>query len=106
MSVYLIATIEVRPTHFADFTQALGRIVRIVEANGWKLSSAFMHRTGPLNTVIDVWELPDFNAMDTGMKAIAADPGFAEIRAVLNEAIVKETLSFADKLVYPGLEGR
>jgi hypothetical protein len=106
MSVFLIATIEVKASGFAAFANALGEIVPIVEGAGWKLASAYVLRTGKLSTVIDVWELSDFNHMNIGMGAIAQSPKFPEIQAVLQETIISETLSFADKLVYPGLEGR
>lgn len=105
MSVFLIATLEVRPGHFPQFVETMAKIAGIVEANGWKLAGAYTHRTGQLNTVIDIWELPDMNAMQTGMGAVAGSPEFAAISAVLAEAVTKETLTFADRLFYPGREG-
>ena len=101
MSAYLIATIEVRPEGFARFCNTMGEIVGIVGAMGWKLVSAYQLRTGQLNTVIDVWQLDDFNHLDVGMGAIASHPRFAEIRAVLQETIAKETLTLANRLEYP-----
>ena len=101
MSVYLIANIQVRAASFSKFTAVMSKIVAIAETAGWKLASAYVTRVGQLNTVIDVWELDDFNHMNAGMGAIAAHPDFPAIQAVLQEAIIQETLSFADKLTYP-----
>lgn len=106
MSVHLFATIEVKAEGFARFTKVMGEVVPIVEAAGWKLVNAFSLRTGQLHTVIDLWQLDDFNHLDLGMRALAAHPNFPDIQTVLQETIIKETLCLADKLVYPGLEGR
>jgi hypothetical protein len=77
-------------------------VAPIVEVAGWKLASAYVTRVGQLNTVIDVWELKDFNHMNRGMQALARHPRFPAIQAVLQEVIAKETLTLADKLTYPG----
>jgi len=106
MSVTLFATLEVKASGVAAFTRIMGQAVPILEEHGWKLVNAFSLRTGPLHTIIDQWELHDFNHLDSGMKALAAHPKFPEIQAVLQEIIIKETLVLANKLVYPGLEGR
>ncbi len=101
MSVFLIANIEVRGSEFTRFTDVMGEVTAAAEAAGWKLNSAYVLRTGQLGTVIDIWELDDFDHMQSGMAAIAAMPRCAQIQAVLQAAIIKETLSFADKLTYP-----
>ena len=101
MSVYLIATIQVRAASFTKFAGVMGKIAAIAETAGWKLANAYLMRVGQLNTVIDIWELNDFNHMNVGMQAIAAHPDFPDIQAVLHDAVIQETLSFADKLTYP-----
>lgn len=101
MAVYLFANIEVRAADFARFTEVMGEIEAAVIGAGWKLVGAFVQRTGQLNTVIDLWELEDFGHMDRGMRALGANPRFPEIKAVLEAAVVKETLTFADRLTYP-----
>lgn len=101
MSVFLIATLEVRGASFARFSEAMGQLQSIVEGVGWKLASAYVHRTGPLNTVIDVWELDDLNHMNAGFGAIGADPRGAQIQATMQDAVIRETLNFADAIVYP-----
>ncbi|WP_293903096.1 hypothetical protein [Phenylobacterium sp.] len=101
MSVFLIATIEVRASLFGPFTEAMGTLQAIVESAGWKLASAYVLRTGQLNTVIDVWELNDHNHMNAGFAAVGMDPRAAGIQGVLQDAIIKETLTFADAISYP-----
>jgi len=102
MSVFMIAQIEVRSGAMAKFTAAVGEIIPIVEAAGWKLVAAYAFRTGKLGTVIDVWEMADHNQLNAGFAAIAASPRAPEIQAALQDAVIQETLSFADALIYPG----
>ncbi len=102
VSVYLIANIEVKAGAMPRFMAALGEIVPLVEAVGWKLVSAYALRTGLLGTVIDIWEMSDHNQMNVGFAAIAASPRFSDIQASLQETVLRETLSFADALIYPG----
>ena len=101
MSVYLIATIELRSGAMPRFAPVMAQIVSIVETVGWKLSSAFTSKTGKVGTVIDVWELPDANHLDAGFAAIASDPRFAAIQAALQGSIITESLMLADRLTYP-----
>lgn len=105
MAVYLFANIEVKASEFARFIEVMGDVAASVTAAGWKLTGAFIQRTGQLNTVIDVWELEDFNHMNTGMAAVAQHPEFARISATLSEVVVRESLTFADKLTYPAAKG-
>lgn len=100
MSVFLHATIEVRPGEFARFCQTMEEIVSIVEEAGWRLDRGFVQRTGRLYTVIDVWELEDFNHYDRGTQAIAAHPRGDAIREALAETVVSETVVFATKAPY------
>lgn len=101
MSVYLIATIETRPGGLEALKGAIAEIIPIVERQGWKLASAYALRTGQLGTIIDVWEMPDFDSMNTGMAAIAQSPNFPAIQRTLQDTIAKETLVLADALEYP-----
>ena len=101
MSAYLIATIETKPGGMDTLVATIAEMIPILESKGWKLASAYTLRTGLLGTVIDIWELPDFNAMNTGMGAIAQSAGFPRIREALQSCIARETLVLADKLEYP-----
>ena len=100
MSVYVIATIEVKAGAMPRFMSAIAEMIPILESVGWKLASAYTLRTGQLGTVIDVWEMADFNAVNVGMGAIATSPRFPQIQAILQETIAKETMVLADKLEY------
>lgn len=100
MSIYLQATLEIEAAGYERFVDIMGEAVPIIEAAGWKLSSAYMHRTGRLNTVIDLWELEDLNHMDRGLQELMAHTRFPAIKKVLDETVRNETLVFLQKLSY------
>lgn len=100
MSVHLHVTIEVHAAVMAKFLAIMEELVPIAEGAGWKLIGAFVQRTGRLNTVIDLWELDDFNQFDRGIQAIATHPESERLLATLAETVASETIVFADKAPY------
>jgi len=100
MSVFLQSTLEIRAAGFAQFCQTMDEIVGIVEEVGWRLDGAYVQRTGRLHTVIDLWELEDFNHFDRGIQAITGHARGEAIRAALADTVVSETVVFASKAPY------
>jgi len=100
MSTYLHVTLEVEAAGLARFHQAMGQALPILEGAGWRLAGAFVQRTGRLNTVIDLWELEDFNHYDRGIKALTGHAAFKDIAATLAETVRNETIVFADRAPY------
>ena len=100
MTVCLQATLEIEATGFTRFTEIMGEAVAILENAGWKLDAAYMHCTGRLHTVVDMWQLADYNHFDRGMQALMAHPRFPAIAQVLAETVRNETLVFLQKFSY------
>lgn len=100
MSTFLHVTLQVKAAGLGRFCEALGEVKTILEGQGWKLAGAFVQRSGRLNTVIDLWELDDFNHFDRALQALTVHPRFPELKAVLNETVKSETVVFADKAPY------
>ncbi len=100
MAVYFQATIELRAEGIAKFYQTMEIVLPIATAAGWKLRGAYMQRTGRLHTVIDIWELEDFNHYDRGLQAMARHARFPEIAAGLTESVERETTVFMDRAPY------
>jgi hypothetical protein len=100
MSVYLHVTLEVHAAGMRKFIATMAEIVPIVEGAGWKLVGAYVQRTGRLNTVIDLWELEDYNHYGRGTSAIGNHPRARELVAALSETVQSETIVFADKAPY------
>src|SRR3954469_18245980 len=102
MTICLQATLEIEGTGFARFTAIMAETVPILETVGWKLDAAWMHCTGRLNTVVDLWLLEDYNHYQRGMEALMGHPRFPAIHQVLGETVRNETLVFMQRLSYTG----
>lgn len=100
MTVFLHVTLEVRASGMSRFAAAMEEIVPLLEGWGWRLDRALRFRTGKLNTVVDIWELPDFGAYDAGLKKFVSHPRFAALKEVLDDTVNAETVAFADTLDY------
>jgi hypothetical protein len=100
LSVYVHVTLEVKASGVSRFIEAMREIVPLLEGWGWKLAGAYMQRTGKLNTIIDVWEIPDYNFFDAVLQKFAAHPRFPALKAVLDENVISETIVFANRLTY------
>ena len=101
MSVYLHVTLEIHAAGLSRFLDGMGSVaVPFLEGQGWKLSGAFVQRSGRLGNVIDLWELEDFQHYDRALKAFGADPSFPAFQAMLAETVISETVVFADRASY------
>ncbi|HET6971411.1 MAG TPA: NIPSNAP family protein [Phenylobacterium sp.] len=101
MSVYLHVTLEIHAAGLGRFLEAMEKTaVPILEGEGWRLTGAFVQRTGRLGNVIDLWELDDFQHYDRAIKALGAHAAFPAFKAVLEETVISETIVFADAASY------
>lgn len=100
MSTFVHTTLEVKGAGLARFVATMSEIVSLMEGWGWKLVGGYVQRTGKLNTVIDVWEIDDFNHFDAALKKLIAHDRFSAIKAVLDDTVQSETIVFADKAPY------
>ena len=101
MSVYLHVTLEVRAAGLGRFLEAMDKTaVPFLEREGWRLAGAFVQRSGRLNTVIDLWELEDFQHYDRALRNLMADACFPAFSAVLVDTVISETVVFADRAPY------
>lgn len=64
---------------------------------GWKLIGCFEQRIGRINTLIDLWQLKDYNHFTQAFAAYRADPNYPAIRILLDECVEQETLTFMEK---------
>jgi hypothetical protein len=92
--VYLQASIKLYPGKLQDFTQLLNGLLPVVGKHGWKLVGSYATVAGRLNTVLDVWELPDPNAL----QAALTDPEMQKAGARISEIVEDETLTILTKL--------
>jgi hypothetical protein len=92
--VYLQASIKLYPGKVQDFTKLLNTLLPVVGKHGWKLVGSYAAMAGRLNTVVDLWELPDPNAL----QAALSDPEMAKFAPQISEIVEDETLAILTKL--------
>jgi len=92
--VYLQASIKLYPGKLPDFIELLNKLTPVVGKHGWKLLGSYATVAGRLNTVLDVWELPDPNAL----QAALSDPEMQKAGARISEIVEDETLTIMTKL--------
>ncbi len=101
MSVYLHVTLEVTAAGLGRFLDAMKTTATpFLEREGWKLVGAFVQRSGRLGTVIDLWELEDFQHYDRALQKLMTDDGYPAFKKVLEETVINEVVVFADKASY------
>lgn len=98
--VYLHVTLKIKATHMDLFYDTMKRAVPILEDNGWTFVGAWVDRVGRLNTVIDLWELPDANTYYSGLSAFAKHSDYPELVGNMNESITEEIVHLMDKVPY------
>jgi hypothetical protein len=92
--VYLQASIKLHPGKLQDFVKLLNDLTPVVAKHGWKLIGSYATVLGRLNTVVDLWELPNAAAVEAAL-------GDAEMQKVgprIGEIVEDETLTLLNKL--------
>ncbi len=92
--VYLQASIKLYPGKQQDFIALLNSLTPVVAKHGWKLVGSYATFAGRLNTVLDLWELPNPNAL----QAALSDPEMQKAAPRINEIVEDEVLTILTKL--------
>lgn len=93
--VYVQATIKLRPGKLPEFMATLQEMLPEMARHGWRLVGCYATTVGRLNTVVDLWELPDANAIEAVMSDHAL---LAKFSGRLGECVEDETLAILTKL--------
>src|SRR6516225_5317223 len=92
--VYLQASLKLRAGKLQDFVSLLNSLTPIVGKHGWKLLGSYATVVGRLNTVVDMWELPN----EAALQAALSDSEMAKFASRIGEIIEDETLTLLNKL--------
>jgi hypothetical protein len=92
--VYMSASIKLFPGKQQDFITLLNEITPMLAKHGWKLLGSYSSLVGRLNTALDLWELPDPNAVHMAL----SDPEFQKFAGRIKEIVEDETLAILTKL--------
>ncbi|MBV8771922.1 MAG: NIPSNAP family protein [Deltaproteobacteria bacterium] len=92
--VYLQASIKLRAGKLQDFVSLINGLTPVVAKHGWKLLGSYATVVGRLNTVMDLWELPN----EAALQAALSDSEMAKHAPRINEIIEDEILTLFNKL--------
>jgi NIPSNAP len=92
--IYMQASIKLYPGKLPDFINLLNKLTPLVAKHGMKLVGSYASVVGRLNTVVDLWELSDMNALE----ALGADPELRKYREEISSIIEDEVLTMMTKL--------
>src|SRR5262249_44999367 len=98
VSTFLHATIKVHAGCLPRFNAVLAEMKPALEAEGWRLVGAWVTTVGRLSQVVDVWELPDANAVSDVLNVVRHNPKFPEWYEELNAIVDDEVLQLMVKL--------
>ena len=90
MSMIVHATIKIKPGRMYEAYELLAKVVPEMEKAGWKLLGAYQGVVGQTSTLVDVWEVPDANAVPALMASLAANPMMHEMGPKLMELMAEE----------------
>ena len=92
-STYLFAHITLKPGTAAKFAEVLGEVAPLfAKHGGWKLQGCYLQADGADTTVIDVWEIPNADAVQATLAAAPADVAFQRLLPRIQECVESETL--------------
>lgn len=97
--VYLFASVKLKSGTVERFTELLQGVAPVLARLGdWKLLGSYFNSIGRMNTVVDVWELPDANAVQSTLDRAATDAEWQKWVPVIQEIVEDETLEIRTKL--------
>jgi len=97
---YMLAKLHCRYGKVQQLEEIMTHLVPVLESRGWRLAGAWVNSIGRLNTVHDLWELPDANSVRSVLALAAQDPEFRQWAAGLGECLEEETLELMEELGY------
>jgi hypothetical protein len=92
--VYMTASVKLHHGKMQDFIALLNDVQPMLAKHGWKLMGSYSTIVGRLNSVLDLWQLPDPNAVEKAL----SDPEFQKFVPRIKEIVEDETLSIVTKL--------
>ena len=92
--VYLQASIKLKAGKLPDFVSMMNKLAPVLAKRGMRLVGSYANVVGRMNTVVDLWELPDANAF----QAALADPELQTLAPMIAEIIEDETVALLTKL--------
>ena len=99
-ATYLHVILKIRPGMMARFNTLMTELREHAEARGWKLEGAWVTTIGRLNTVVDLWRIPDANSVPSMLMQLASLPDWPRLEPELAACVEDEVTQVVAKLPY------
>jgi hypothetical protein len=101
--LHILSTIKIRPGKLPQFCEFMPRLVQFMERQDWRLLGAWTHLGGRINVVIDLWQIPDANALPRALGVLMVAAEWPEMSRELAEYVEDEAIQLMSSLPYdPG----
>lgn len=97
---YLLARLHVKYGKVMEFDALMGAMRPHVERHGWRLEGSYRSIIGNLTEILDVWQLPDANAVAELRVKFQSEPETIELTRGLAEILTGEELTLAEQLPF------
>lgn len=98
--LYLHATLKIRHGQLDRFVEAKAAQVPVLEGYGWRLVGGWTTMFGRIYTVINIWEVPDFDTFTQSSARWRDSPEGQAFRVVTKEVVEEEVLVLMRSLPY------
>jgi hypothetical protein len=102
MSLYLVARLEVKYGYMAEAAEQLAKFVPVLKPYGWKLLASMHPLVGNFSEIIDIWEVPDADAVPKALAALGSgeDKEWAAVFAEFRKYVQSEHLQICAKFPF------
>lgn len=97
---FLLARVTVKYGKAMEFNALMGELRPHAERHGWRLVGSYRSIIGELTEILDVWQVPDANAVIELRANLQAEPETIDLARRLSEIVTSEELTLADQLPF------
>ncbi len=97
--VYMQASIKLHPGKLPDFIALLNKVTPLAAKHGIKLVGSYASIVGRLNSVVDLWELPEPNSVEK----LLSDPELQKFGPQIAEIYLKNDPAYTGRVTVPVL---
>ena len=102
MALYLVARLRVKYGYMAEAAEQLAKFVPILKPYGWTLLASMHPVIGDFSEIIDIWEVPDANAVPNALAAMGSgeDKAWQAVFSEFRKYVDSEHLSVCAKFPF------
>jgi len=101
--IYLQATVHLKENQQTRFFELMPQLAKRAAADiGFRLSAAYIPKTGQQNTYINIWQVPDANSVINLPQELQKYPDLAALFGYVKECIAEETYELLVTAPYAG----